>query len=112
MGAGARRRALLGALACRVWEKKGEGRKRRREKKKKREKEKKEKKRERGKERADGAIRGGGRPRVRCAASAGSNTHVKWGKETERWDGDWYGCRNGGLPGKISGRQEFGQKKI
>ena len=63
-------------------------------------------------ERAAGAIRGGGRPRARCAASAGSDAHVKWGKETERWDGDWYGCRNGGSPGKISGHREFGQKKI
>ena len=78
----------------------------------KRKRKKRKGKRERGKERAAGAIRGGGRPCARCAASAGSDAHVKRGKETERWDGDWYGCRNGGSPGKISGHREFGQKKI
>ena len=80
-------------LVPRKVEKGGGGRRKKgKEEKKKREKEKrkKEKKRER----------------------AGSDAHVKRGKETERWDGDWYRCRNGESPGKISGHREFGQKKI
>ena len=77
-GPGARRRALLGALACCAWEKmEGEGRKK--EGKRKME-------RERKRERAIGGIRGGGR-RTRTAASVGSNSHAERGIE-EHKDGD------------------------
>jgi hypothetical protein len=33
-------------------------------------------------------------------------------RKRKRWDIDWYWCRDGGSPGKISGDQDLGQKDL
>ena len=82
-GPGARRRALLGALACCAWEKKGEGRRKKEgggEKKRKREK---EKEKEKGEEKERGRKRERDAAEV-VATTAGPVEHAQRSDDTQR----------------------------